>query len=81
MALAAGAAEVDRIHDMAFVGSQVEHFKKTYALPEHVASLMRDEYGDSYTLDPPTDIFFLARQTCADGHHSRGAARRGYRDL
>lgn len=56
--LAVGAEGVDRVHDMAFVDSQVEHFKKTYASPEHVASLMRDEYGDSYTLDPPADMFF-----------------------
>jgi hypothetical protein len=55
--LEAGAAEVDRIHDTAFIESQVEHFKKTYASPEHVASLMRDEYGDTSTLDAPTDMF------------------------
>jgi hypothetical protein len=56
--LEAGAAEVDRIHDTAFVESQVEHFKKTYASPEHVASVTIDEHGHCYTLDPPTTMFF-----------------------
>lgn len=56
--LAAGAAAVDYIHDATFVETQVEHFKKTYATPEHVASQMRDESGGIYTLTPPADMFF-----------------------
>jgi hypothetical protein len=56
--LQAGPMEVDRIHDETYVSNQVEHFKETYASPEHVASLMRDEDGGRETLEQPTDMFF-----------------------
>jgi transcription elongation factor Elf1 len=50
--------EVDRIHDEVFVESQVEHFKKTYSSPEHVASQIRGEYGERNELASPTELFF-----------------------
>lgn len=56
--LEAGASEVDRIHDEVFFESQVEHFRKTYASPEHVAAQLRDEYGYWHELDPPTEMFW-----------------------
>lgn len=56
--LEAGPDEVDRIHDEAFVESQVEHFKKTYSSPEHVASQIKGKYGERHELAPPTELFF-----------------------
>ncbi len=42
---------------MAFVERQVEHFRKTYASPEYIASLMWDEFGDRYPLEHPVQMF------------------------
>jgi hypothetical protein len=56
--LGAGADEVDRLHDEVYVSAQVEHFKKTYASPEHVASQMVSDWGGPPELPAPTALFF-----------------------
>lgn len=57
--LEAGPGAADRIHDEYYAEEQARHFEGMYRSPEHVAGVLRTEYG---WLPPPGEMFLKLGQ-------------------